>query len=34
MVFLVGEGGITLVMPLGGVALDDQIVSFDVTQAA
>jgi hypothetical protein len=30
---LAGEGGITLVMPLGGVAFDDQIFSFDLTQA-
>jgi hypothetical protein len=31
---LPGQIGITLVMPLGGIALDDQIFSFDVTQAA
>jgi hypothetical protein len=24
----------TLVMPLGGIAFDDQIFTFDVTQAA
>jgi hypothetical protein len=26
--------GITLVMPLGGIAFDEQVVSFDVAQAA
>ena len=31
---LPGHIGITLVMPLGGIAFDDQIFSFDVTQAA
>jgi hypothetical protein len=31
---LPGQIGITLVMPLGGIAFDDQIFSFDVTQAA
>jgi hypothetical protein len=28
------QTGITLVMPLGGIAFDDQIFSFDVTRAA
>jgi hypothetical protein len=31
---LAGQIGITLVMPLGGIAFDDQIFSFDVPQAA
>jgi hypothetical protein len=31
---LPGQIGITLVMPLGGIAFDDQILSFDVSQAA
>ena len=30
---LLSQIGITLVMPLGGISFDDQIVSFDVAQA-
>jgi len=26
--------GIALVMPLGGIAFDDQVISFDITQPA
>src|SRR5262249_37052315 len=31
---LAGQIGVALVMPLSGIAFDDQIFSFDVTQAA
>jgi hypothetical protein len=31
---LPGQIGIALVMPFGGIAFNDQILSFDVTQAA
>jgi hypothetical protein len=31
---LFGQIGITLMMSLGGIAFDDQILSFDITQAA
>jgi hypothetical protein len=31
---LFGHPGITFVMPLCGIAFDDQIFSFDVTQTA
>src|SRR5262245_60763009 len=31
---LPGDRGITLVMPVGGIAFDNQVSSFDVTQSA
>src|SRR6266478_2153401 len=34
LTILASQIGITLVVPFGGIALDDQIFAFDVTQAA